>query len=283
MAYGVEVHDRHLHWFILASVAVHLVIFGIAVRGSASAPEQTITPVYNVRIVTSTPGGGGPEPAPPPSPEPEPAQPAPTPEPAPTPPPPEPEPEPEPKPRPAPQPEPEPEPTPPPEPEPEPEPRAEPAPEPAPAPSESEPAFDDVMADVQNMVSSRNDTSDAPSNGGGRRGGTQGATGGDGSGQAGAMAIQIYAGQVQRSVERHWSIPTELVQSRAEVQIGIRVAENGRVLDSWVEQSSGHRIIDESAHRAVRAASPLPAPPATRNGSFTFYLRFSPEGAARSQ
>lgn len=266
--------DQHLHWFLMASVAVHLVIFGIAVSGSPKQ-EKTVTPVYNVRIVTTTPGGG-PEPS---APEPAAAPPA-APAPAPTPPP-APAPAPKPEPKPTPRPEPTPKPTPKPEPKPEakPTPTREPQPAatPDPAPKEQEADFGDVMADVQNLIRSDGQRRSTAAS-------QEGQTGvGQGGGQSGAMAIQIYAGQVQRAIERHWSIPTELIRSKAEVEIGIRLAGDGRVQDSWVESASGHRIIDESALRAVRAASPLPSPPSTRNGTFTFYLRFSPDGAARSQ
>lgn len=105
---------------------------------------------------------------------------------------------------------------------------------------------------------------------------------GQGGAQVGALALQIYMGQVQNAIQANWRIPGELARLNIAVQLGLRVGPEGKVLDVWVDEGSGVGIFDESAKRAVRAASPLPVPPQTKNGYFEFYTRFTPQGA-RSQ
>src|SRR5690606_31360170 len=102
---------------------------------------------------------------------------------------------------------------------------------------------------------------------------------GEGGAQAGALAMQIYIGQVQSAIHRHWVVPGELARLKIVVQLGLKVGADGRLIDVWVDEKSGNGIFDESAMRAVRAASPLPVPPQTKNGYFEFYTRFTPEGA----
>lgn len=102
---------------------------------------------------------------------------------------------------------------------------------------------------------------------------------GQGGAQIGALAIQIYMGQVQNAIQRNWRIPGELARLNIAVQLGLRVGPEGKVLDVWVDEGSGVGMFDESAMRAVRAASPLPVPPQTKNGYFEFYTRFTPQGA----
>lgn len=104
--------------------------------------------------------------------------------------------------------------------------------------------------------------------------------GGLGGRQAAALAIQIYAGQVQQAIQKHWAVPTSIARAQATVEIGIKVDARGQILDAWIEQTSGIPIFDESALRAVRAANPLPAPPMIEGGTFEFYSRFTPRGAA---
>ncbi len=104
--------------------------------------------------------------------------------------------------------------------------------------------------------------------------------GGDGAtkGEIGALAIQIYGGQVQTAIESRWAVPTHLTAFAGTVQVGIRIGADGTVKDAWVDNSSGNRVLDESALRAVWAASPLPAPPTTVRGVFEIYSRFTPKG-----
>jgi TolA protein len=102
--------------------------------------------------------------------------------------------------------------------------------------------------------------------------------GSDGA-QVGALAIQIYGGQIQAAIQRHWNIPGELAKRPLAVQLGIKVDPSGKLMDVWVDKGSGISVFDESALRAVRAAGDFPAPPQTKNGYFEIYTRFTPDGA----
>jgi TolA protein len=106
---------------------------------------------------------------------------------------------------------------------------------------------------------------------------------GQGGREVGALAMQIYAGQVQTAIQQYWSIPRDLAQTKAVVQLGLKVAPDGQVLDVWIDEKSSVPMFDESALRAVKKASPLPPPPQTKDGVFIFYSRFTPQGATRSE
>jgi protein TonB len=138
-----------------------------------------------------------------------------------------------------------------------------------------------ALADVKKMLKGKGSPEGIP----GAADGAATAHAGSGLGgkEAGALAIQIYAGQVQSAIEGHWLIPADLQKAKVEVQLGIRVGEDGTVKDVWVDRSSGLAIFDESALRAVRAAGQFPPPPQSKNGVFEFYSRFTPKGATRNE
>lgn len=106
---------------------------------------------------------------------------------------------------------------------------------------------------------------------------------GEGGRQVGALAIQIYAGQVQTAIQSKWNVPGDMARLKIEVHLGLKVAADGTVQEVWIDKSSGVGMFDESALRAVKAASPLPPPPATSDGVFKFFSRFTPQGALRSE
>ncbi len=286
--------DSGLYRFLIASAVVHVAVFGFAL-GWESKPKY-IQPVYNVTLVSSVPGGGPRAESPaakgrpdavaaPVAAEKKVAQPAP-PKPVaekPVPKPPAPKPAP-PKPvaaKPAP---------------------AKPAPvkspaKPAPAAAKSQSKGESAKpaaAQSKPAESSEGSLTSALAGvkgliGKGSATGHEGATGtdtrsgsGQGGKQAGALAEQIYAGQIQVAIQRHWQMPGELANRKIKVVLGLRIGSDGIVRDVWVDESSGVRMFDETALRAVRAASPLPAPPTTTNGYYEVYPRFTPADAPRS-
>jgi TonB family protein len=280
--------DRGLVLFMVLSMGVHIAVFAFS-RMSKSEP-RVVAPVYNVKLVTTAPGGGprakeasakgNPNAKAPPVAEKAPA----------------------PKPKPA---------------EPKPVAKSQPAPPKSTAtkavpketikqPVKKDDAKDkaakavaDSKADskkngkaekaepTQDLGSALSAVKNLIKDKRGHEAGAEGAKGtsvaefgsGEGGAQAGALALQIYVGQVQTAIQSHWSIPGEIARLRIMVQLGLKVGPDGRVLDVWVDKGSGNRAFDESAMRAVRAASPLPVPPETKNGFFEFYTRFTPEGA----
>jgi colicin import membrane protein len=99
-----------------------------------------------------------------------------------------------------------------------------------------------------------------------------------------ADGIRIYQAEISYQIQKKWAFSEQLAGSdkNLEVLIGIRIAPDGRIVDTWFDQRSGNRHLDESAHRAVMKASPLP--PLPRDlfaGDYTVGLRFGPEGIKR--
>ena len=137
-----------------------------------------------------------------------------------------------------------------------------------------------ALADVKKMIKGKGSAEGTP---GGKASPDLEFGAGQGGREAGALALQIYAGQVQVAIQRHWSIPSDLERTKAVVQLGLKVAADGQVLDVWIDEKSSVAMFDESAMRAVKKASPLPAPPQTKNGVFIFYSRFTPQGVTRSE
>lgn len=65
--------------------------------------------------------------------------------------------------------------------------------------------------------------------------------------------------------------------TQGEVVVAFTLDGQGRVLDANVDKSSGSNLLDRAALAAVRAAQPLPAPPANKlsNGTITLRVPFS--------
>lgn len=272
--------ERALYVFVAVSLAVHLAVF---VGARVFKPrEQRVMPVYNVKLVTSVPGGGPRAEAPSAKGSPQakaaeaPAAPKPAEKPAAK--------------------------------------KAEPVAKPAPVKKETRPV-PKAAAKKADKKAAKSVVNDAPAAKAGareskakeqdlgsaleavkglikdkQRGSESGMEGGrrtqvgefgagQGGAEIGALAIQIYMGQVQNAIQRNWRIPGELARLNIVVQLGLRINAEGKVLDVWVDEGSGVGIFDESAMRAVRAASPLPVPPQTKNGYFELYTRFTPQGA----
>ena len=99
-----------------------------------------------------------------------------------------------------------------------------------------------------------------------------------------ADGIRIYQAEISYQVQKNWAFSEQLAGSdkNLEVLIGIRIAPDGRITDSWFDQRSGNRHLDESAHRAIMKANPLPPlPTGLFDGEYTVGLRFGPEGIKR--
>ncbi|KPJ76801.1 MAG: hypothetical protein AMJ54_10345 [Deltaproteobacteria bacterium SG8_13] len=99
-----------------------------------------------------------------------------------------------------------------------------------------------------------------------------------------ADGIRIYQAEISYQVQKNWAFSEQLAgaDKNLEVLIGIRIAPDGRITDTWFDQRSGNRHLDESAQRAVMKASPLPPlPRGLFSGDYTVGLRFGPEGIKR--
>ncbi len=96
-----------------------------------------------------------------------------------------------------------------------------------------------------------------------------------------ADGIRIYQAEISYQVQKNCAFSEQLAgaDKKLEVLIGIRIAPDGRIADSWFDRRSGNRHLDESAHRAIMKADPLPPlPKGLFDGDYTVGLRFGPEG-----
>lgn len=87
---------------------------------------------------------------------------------------------------------------------------------------------------------------------------------------------------VKTRINTHWSILGEDRQSERVTVIGVRIADNGRLMNASVDESSGDQMFDRSAMRAVVQADPFPPIPSevkekiSKAGGLAF--RFTPKG-----
>ncbi|MGB6063658.1 MAG: TonB family protein [Desulfomonilaceae bacterium] len=87
---------------------------------------------------------------------------------------------------------------------------------------------------------------------------------------------------VRTSINSHWSILGDDRRLERVTIIGVRIADNGSLADASVDESSGDRVFDRSAMRAVFQAAPFPPVPSgvkeriSKAGGLAF--RFTPKG-----
>lgn len=88
---------------------------------------------------------------------------------------------------------------------------------------------------------------------------------------------------VKSRINAHWSLVGEKPQPDVVTIIGIQISDTGAVVRASVDASSGDRVFDNSAMRAIYQASPFPPLPTDarekiqRSGGLA--LRFTPRGA----
>lgn len=78
-----------------------------------------------------------------------------------------------------------------------------------------------------------------------------------------------YLAELFRKLARYKVYPAELKKNRIEGRVVVKftLAADGRVMNSSIQQSSGHDSLDEAALQMLNRASPLPAIPAWMNRS----------------
>ncbi|HET9579590.1 MAG TPA: cell envelope integrity protein TolA [Usitatibacter sp.] len=81
-----------------------------------------------------------------------------------------------------------------------------------------------------------------------------------------------------RKVLQHWSGPTSGLSQGLSCDLLVTVLADGTVEEVEITRSSGSGEFDRSVVKAVRAASPLPPPPAAelRDGAYEFEMTFDP-------
>jgi len=82
-------------------------------------------------------------------------------------------------------------------------------------------------------------------------------------------AVSDYYRRVESHLARFHAYPASLAGPRPTgvVRVGLIVQRDGRVMDAWIETSSGVVPLDEAALQTLRRAEPLPGLPATLPGA----------------
>ena len=95
------------------------------------------------------------------------------------------------------------------------------------------------------------------------KGGGGGAGGAGRAGGAGDLSIKyrIYLSTIRDMVQEKWIFPEELEKESFSVIVSIKISRNGRLMDYWLEKSSGSPSFDEFLINAVRKAAPFPPLP----------------------
>lgn len=93
--------------------------------------------------------------------------------------------------------------------------------------------------------------------------------GGSPSAAPDARLVSDYYRRLEGHLARYHAYPGGLRGERptGTVQIGLIVRRDGRVMDAWVQRSSGAAGLDEAALATVRRAEPLPALPSDLPGA----------------
>jgi TonB family protein len=89
-------------------------------------------------------------------------------------------------------------------------------------------------------------------------------------------ALAYYFVLIQDKITSSWTPPKMSPGTTASVSLALRILRSGQVRDLIVGSSSGDRLLDDTAVRAVALASPLPPlPPLFKAESLSLELRFT--------
>jgi len=234
---------------VLVSAAVHLVAAAVFLISPRPHRSSVLPAVVRVDLVAGAPARVAPKPAAPR------AKPAPRPKPKPVPP------VPEKKVLPA-------------EPVAKPVPKPKPKPEPAtvvePKPAEPEPselAYDDLLDQLRKEAG---ETAPLPT---ASAAVPDAGPGGGGRGVVVSPEVMAWMRRAKVHVTRAWVLAPGFRSQALETEVRVRLDARGQVIDTHIARRSGNPWYDESVERAVRKASPLPAPPEADEWSFVFRPR----------
>lgn len=93
---------------------------------------------------------------------------------------------------------------------------------------------------------------------------------------------QQYWATLVGTIQGNWAIPPTL-ENRSDLQatVVVTLTQNGRIIDSFFEKSSGNKIFDQFVQRSIDASNPLPPiPPAMGMQRIELGLNFSPKGVS---
>lgn len=81
---------------------------------------------------------------------------------------------------------------------------------------------------------------------------------------------QAYYQLVRERIEENWILPDIVDRSRKNLKLTVclRIGRDGRIIESWIDESSGLNYFDQSLLRAVKKTGSLPPPPRKIIGNF---------------
>jgi protein TonB len=89
-------------------------------------------------------------------------------------------------------------------------------------------------------------------------------------------ALAYYFVLIQDKITGNWTPPKIPAGTMSSLSLSLRILRSGQIRDLGVDASSGDRILDESALRAVRLSTPLPPlPPLFKAETLSLQLRFT--------
>jgi len=81
---------------------------------------------------------------------------------------------------------------------------------------------------------------------------------------------QAYYQLVRERIEENWILPDIVDRSRRNLKLTVclRIGRDGRIIESWIDESSGLNYFDQSLLRAVKKTGSLPPPPKKIIGNY---------------
>lgn len=130
----------------------------------------------------------------------------------------------------------------------------------------------DVLSNASDAVSALAETQAPSATGVAAAASARAANGGEAAVPAAAPdpgAVSDYYRRVETHLARFHAYPASLagVRPTGVVRVGLIVQRDGRVMDAWIETSSGIVPLDEAALQTLKRAEPLPDLPATLPGA----------------
>ena len=97
--------------------------------------------------------------------------------------------------------------------------------------------------------------------------------------------IDIYKAEIPYHIEKNWAFSEQLTGGDTDLiaVVVIKIMQNGEIKDIWFEKKSGNSYFNESALKAVKKSSPLPAlPKQYLKAYYNLGLIFTPSGLKKS-
>ncbi len=133
---------------------------------------------------------------------------------------------------------------------------------------DSEAQISSALAEIRREVDSKQQNAQPGVNGLARPGdGSAGGRTGEGSLDP---EFQAYYQLVRERIRENWILPDIVARSSRNLKLTVclHIGKDGRIIESWIDESSGLNYFDQSLLRAVRKTGSLPPPPKKIIGDF---------------